>query len=163
MLELYCIVIVIDINPHVTFIFLSLSLFSLASKMKNEKRRERTVSRSIALSPKARFVSCFFILGMVPKRLMSQFFFKCFPLSYFERSTHQTFLEARRRRRRRRRREEEERRYQEEDFSLGKKNKRLDLNFFLSLFFTSRSLLRSFFFRERERKREFSFYALTTL
>ena len=154
MLELYCIVIVIDINPHVTFIFLSLSLFSLASKMKNEKMRERTVSRSIALSPKARFVSCFFILGMVPKRLMSQFFFKCFPLSYFERSTHQTFLEARRRRRRRRRREEEERRYQEEDFSLGKKNKRLDLNFFLSLFFTSRSLSYdlSFFAREKERE-----------
>ena len=59
--------------------------------------------------------------------------------------------------------EEEERRFQEEDFSLGKKNKRLDLNFFLSLFFTSRSLLRSFFFRERERKREFSSYALKTL
>ena len=135
-------------------LFFSLSLFSLASKMKNEKMRERTVSRSIALSPKARFVSCFFILGMVPKRLMSQFFFKCFPLSYFERSTHQTFLEARRRRRRRRRREEEERRYQEEDFSLGKKNKRLDLNFFLSLFFTSRSLSYdlSFFAREKERE-----------
>ena len=59
--------------------------------------------------------------------------------------------------------EEEERRFQEEDFSLGKKNKSLDLNFFLSLFFTSRSLLRSFFFRERERKREFSSYALKTL
>jgi hypothetical protein len=61
--------------------------------------------------------------------------------------------------------EEEERRFQEEDFSLGKKNKRLDLNFFLSLFFTSRSLSYdlSFFAREREREREFSFYALTTL
>jgi hypothetical protein len=33
---------------HVSHFFfsLSLSLFSLASKMKNEKRRERTVSRS---------------------------------------------------------------------------------------------------------------------
>lgn len=59
--------------------------------------------------------------------------------------------------------EEEERRFQEEDFSLGKKNTRLDLNFLLSLFFTSRSLTRSFFFRARERKREFSSYALKTL
>jgi hypothetical protein len=50
--------------------------------------------------------------------------------------------------------EEEERRFQEEDFSLGKKNKRLDLNFFLSLFFTSRSLSYdlSFFAREKERE-----------
>ena len=33
---------------HVSHLFfsLSLTLFSLASKMKNEKRRERTVSRS---------------------------------------------------------------------------------------------------------------------
>ena len=71
------------------FFSLSLTLFSLASKMKNEKRREKTVSRSNVWI----------------------------------------------------------------------------LNFLLSLFFTSRSLSYdlSFFAREREREREFSFYALTTL
>ena len=51
--------------------------------------------------------------------------------------------------------EEEERRFQEEDFSLGKKNKRLDLNFFLSLFFTSRSLTIFLFSRERKKERVF--------
>ena len=142
------------------FFSLSLSLLSRFEDEERENERENRLSlyRSIA---KSAFCVVFFYSRDGAKALNEPiFFFKCFPLSYFERSTHQTFLEARRRRRRR---EEEERRYQEEDFSLGKKNKRLDLNFFLSLFFTSRSLLRSFFFRERERKREFSSYALKTL
>ena len=143
---------------HMSHLFFSLSLFSLASKIKNE--RERTVSRSsYRAKPKARFVLCF-IIGMVAKRFEPNFFSKVLPRVIL-RDQHQT-LEARRRRRQRRRRR------RGKEISRGglfveERNKRLDLNFFLSFIFTSRSLTRSFFFRARERKREFSFYALKTL
>ena len=61
-------------NPHVTFIFLSLSL-SLASKMNEEREKERENRLSLyRAKPKARFVLCFFIIGMVPKRFEPFFF-----------------------------------------------------------------------------------------
>ena len=74
MLELYCIVIVIDINPHVTFIFLSLSLLSRIEDEEREKERENRLSlyRSIA---KSAFCVVFFYSRDGAKALNEPIFF----------------------------------------------------------------------------------------
>jgi hypothetical protein len=134
------------------FFSLSLSLLSRFEDEEREKERENRLSLYRA-KPKARFVLCFFIIGMVPKRFEPIFFFLSAFLRGILRDQH-TKLWKREDDEDNEEDEEEERRFQEEDFSLGKKNKRLDLNFFLSLFFTSRSLSYdlSFFAREKERE-----------
>lgn len=63
------------------FFSLSLSLLSRFEDEEREKERENRLSLYRA-KPKARFVLCFFIIGMVPKRF-EPFFFKVLSLELF--------------------------------------------------------------------------------
>ena len=61
---------------HMSHLFFSLSL-SLLSRFEDEEREKERENRLslYRAKPKARFVLCFFIIGMVPKRFEPIFFF----------------------------------------------------------------------------------------